>query len=262
MEFALAEQGDKRTLETERVFEPKLDGERAFLVRSKEGVALINRRKRDITGHFPEIALAAAALPVGTVLDGEITIPLLDGAHNCPSTAWRANALVSRAAGLAKSQPAIFVAFDILFKDNVDQRRLPLFQRRHALEVLADICPSAFFLVPQMPDGWMAWKVWVDFEGGEGVMAKDMNAAYSGRRSSAWVKVKAWKEEDFLVLGFTSQVREVSTLELSNGHEVNCPRADEGRLVKQALSEGKEVVASVRYLPPYRFPILAKVEVR
>jgi len=259
MEFALAEQSDKRTLDTNRVFEPKFDGERAFLVRKAEGTFLINRRKNNITANFPEVALAGDALPIGTVLDGEVTIPSLDGTHNCPSTAWRANSASWKAAGLSKSQPAVFAAFDVLFKSNEDVRLLPFRKRRELLEELAK--GGGFTLAPQMSDGWMAWKVWVDFEGSEGVMAKDLEAPYRGRRSSAWMKIKAWKEEDFKVVGFTSQVRDVSTLVLANGYEVNCPRADEGEMAKKGLSEGKGVMATVRYLPPYRFPILAKVEV-
>jgi len=245
-------------------FEPKYDGERGLLIKQGGKVVILNRRGKDITAQFPEVALAGQALLDGTVLDGELTVPHLDGGEgNCPSTAWRATVKgEDRIAALAKSDPALFAGFDCLFYAGEDVRALPLRIRREKLEELWLCCPSAFFFVPSMMSGAEAWKVWVLHEGSEGVIKKDLDAPYAGARSPAWTKIKAWEEGDFEVIGYTSQKRAVSTLKLANGFEVNCPRADEGRVAKEGLEQGRQVWAVVKYLPPYRFPILREVRVR
>lgn len=261
----LEELGERQPLDCPRfIIEPKYDGERGLVivevVAGVKVVKILNRRGRDITGQFPEVALAAQRLPAGTVLDGELTVPRLDGGEgNCPSTAWRATVRADKVEALAKADPALFAAFDVLFNAGEDLRALPLRVRREKLEELWLCCPSAFFLVPSMLDGVEAWKVWVLHEGSEGVIKKELGAPYAGARSPAWLKIKAWEEADFEVVGYTSQKRAVSTLKLANGFEVNCPRAGEGQLVVEALARGERVWATVKYLKPYRFPRLFKV---
>src|ERR1700736_315461 len=53
-------------------YEVKLDGYRAIGVRTKAGVELWSRNKKDFSHRFPNVARALEALPVETVLDGEI----------------------------------------------------------------------------------------------------------------------------------------------------------------------------------------------
>src|SRR5271167_2950057 len=53
-------------------YEVKLDGYRAIAVRTKTGVELWSRNKKDFSRRFPNVARGVAALPVETVLDGEI----------------------------------------------------------------------------------------------------------------------------------------------------------------------------------------------
>lgn len=56
-------------------YEPKLDGFRGLLWRRASGqVQLLSRNRRDLGPWFPELVGAAAALPPGTLLDGEIVI--------------------------------------------------------------------------------------------------------------------------------------------------------------------------------------------
>ena len=57
----------------EWVFEEKYDGIRALAVREKGAVRLWSRTLQDLTGGFPDVAAAAAALPDGDlILDGEL----------------------------------------------------------------------------------------------------------------------------------------------------------------------------------------------
>src|SRR5216683_598972 len=60
-------------------YEVKLDGYRAIGVRTRSGVELWSRNKRDFSRRFANIAHALGALPVDTVLDGEIVAVNGDG---------------------------------------------------------------------------------------------------------------------------------------------------------------------------------------
>src|SRR5215211_8281454 len=56
-------------------YEPKFDGYRALVFIGATGARVQSRRGHDITEAFPDIAeAAAAALPPGTVIDGELVI--------------------------------------------------------------------------------------------------------------------------------------------------------------------------------------------
>ena len=60
-------------------YELKLDGYRAIGVRTKAGVELWSQNKHDFSRRFPNVARALEALPVETVLDGEIVAVNGDG---------------------------------------------------------------------------------------------------------------------------------------------------------------------------------------
>ncbi len=56
-------------------YEPKLDGFRGLLWRSSAShLQLLSRNARDLAPWFPELVRAAGALPVNTLIDGEIVI--------------------------------------------------------------------------------------------------------------------------------------------------------------------------------------------
>jgi ATP-dependent DNA ligase len=131
-------------------FEPKWDGYRAMVsttataradggVDGREGggggvVAHVwSRRGVDITRAFPDVADAAAEfLPPGYVLDGELLI-WGDGRVNFGALQRRL-AAGKNAAGLARTQPANFMAFDLLASPDADLRARPLTRRRAVLE--------------------------------------------------------------------------------------------------------------------------------
>jgi ATP-dependent DNA ligase len=60
-------------------YEVKLDGYRAIGVRTKTGVELWSRNKKDFSRRFPEVTRALETLPLETVLDGEIVAMNDDG---------------------------------------------------------------------------------------------------------------------------------------------------------------------------------------
>ncbi len=96
-------------------YEPKLDGFRGLLWRSGTGqVRLLSRNRKDLSLSFPELVRAGDALPLDTVIDGEIVIADEDG--HADFGALQARLGVGRRAAdqVAQSRPAVLLAFDLV----------------------------------------------------------------------------------------------------------------------------------------------------
>jgi DNA ligase-1 len=119
------------------IVEWKYDGIRAQLVRRDGQAWLWSRGEELITERFPEIAQAAAQLPDGTVLDGEVLVWDAEAEHPAPFA--RLQTRVTRknvTPKLVASTPASFVAYDLLEQGGADLRALPQAQRRAQLQAL------------------------------------------------------------------------------------------------------------------------------
>ncbi|MEO8894572.1 MAG: DNA polymerase ligase N-terminal domain-containing protein, partial [Rhizomicrobium sp.] len=109
------------------VHEVKFDGYRLQL-RVEDGKAkLLTRKGLDWTAKFAAIAKAAADLPDG-IIDGEVCALAHNGAPNF--------AALQAALSDGKTEKLIFFAFDLLFADDEDLRRLPLSVRKTQLQKL------------------------------------------------------------------------------------------------------------------------------
>ncbi len=167
------------------MYQPKLDGFRAAAFALPEGPMLQSRTGRDLTGRFPELA-GALAVPVGTVLDGEIV-------------AWRGARLSrgelmrSPAARRAAGVEVRFVAFDCLAvadrRGARDVRALALEQRWQLLTNLLAAVPPPIELVMATTDRdtAMIWFESLPQIGVEGLVIKPLAGTYGGLR---WVKVR------------------------------------------------------------------------
>lgn len=111
----------------------KYDGVRAQVIRRAGTVFIWSRGDAIITGSFPEIAEAAAILPDGTVLDGEIVV----WKGNRPGTFSELQGRLGRkkgSAAMARRFPCVLLAFDCLEWKGEDIRAFPLSRRRQELE--------------------------------------------------------------------------------------------------------------------------------
>lgn len=113
----------------------KWDGIRAQLIRRNREALIWSRGEELITDVFPEIARAAAALPDGTVLDGEALA--WRGDHPLPfhQLQRRLNRRSVSARDL-REVPVAFMAYDVLEYGGKDLREVPLEDRRALLERL------------------------------------------------------------------------------------------------------------------------------
>ena len=181
----------------EWVFEEKYDGIRALAGRERGRVRMWSRMLQDLTGGFPHVVEAVAALPGGDLLlDGELVA--LD------ATGVSRFQLLQRR-GAAGASPTRYAAFDLLELDGKTLMRRPLGERRSALERLIGRRTDPFFVSRRLVrDGKAAYRE-AKRLGWEGIIAKDEESPYEpGMRSRYWRKVKVRKESEFVIGGFTA----------------------------------------------------------
>src|SRR2546423_10422065 len=116
------------------LYEPKWDGFRALVFRSRAEVFIQSRDSRPFDRYFPDLhEVFLEQLPPGCVLDGEIVIASKQGL-DFDALQMRLHPAASRVAKLSREMPASFVAFDLLAFDGNDLTRKPQSQRRESLE--------------------------------------------------------------------------------------------------------------------------------
>lgn len=177
----------------------KWDGIRGQLIHRKGAIYLWSRGEELVTERYPEIAKAAAGLPPGTVLDGEI----LAYENGQPLPFARLQRRIGRQKLTAKvlaEAPAVFMAYDLLEEAGEDLRPRPLRERRARLEALLRDRPQ-FEVSPLIPaDTWeeLAQARRESRERNvEGFMIKRLESPYQhGRKRGDWWK---WKIDPFTV---------------------------------------------------------------
>ena len=182
----------------------KYDGIRGQLIRRAGQEFLWSRGEELINAAFPELVAAAAALPNGTVLDGEILVWPPQADQPAPfAQLQRRLGRKAPAKTLLVECPATFVAYDLLEQGGEDRRQAPLSQRRAALEALI---PQLTEATPTPGSGLLrlsprlALEGWEQLEplrqqaaaaSAEGLMLKALGSPYlAGRKRGHWWKHK------------------------------------------------------------------------
>ena len=174
------------------VFEEKYDGYRILAYKEGVRVTLLSRNGNDRTATFPSIALSVAGLSDRRLLlDGEVVAFDRKG--------------ISRFQLLQRGDVRhAYAVFDCLYRDANDLRRVPLKNRRTALEDAVGKEAKDLFLSKRLADdGLEAYRI-AERRGLEGLVAKDIASPYEEKRSRAWLKVKVHQEEELVVGGFTA----------------------------------------------------------
>ncbi|MEV1025894.1 DNA ligase [Streptomyces sp. NPDC050264] len=183
-------------------YEPKFDGLRLVMHRTRETVKCQAPSGRTITGAWVDLAIAGqAALRPGTVLDGEAVV-WTDGRLDPSAAQVRGNSTPRRASALAAEYPAYYAVWDCLAVDGVDLRDRPYTERRAALlEVLADV-PPPIQPVPATDDAEVAlvWFEQLRRQGIGGVVAKRATSPYQPAR--VWQKIRHSEPVDAHVVGY------------------------------------------------------------
>jgi DNA ligase D-like protein (predicted ligase) len=184
----------------EYLFEVKWDGLRCVLfVAPDRSVRLHDRGLNDLTPLLPEVAAATSQIAPGTVLDGELVAT--DGEGRPDHQALRRR--LAAGASLANETPLAYLAFDALYVEGRPLLRQPLHRRKARLRKA--VVSGGHIYVPDhiAGEGVELFEACLE-RGLEGVMAKHLESTYvPGQRSPFWLKVKAVKSDDFVVIGFT-----------------------------------------------------------
>jgi ATP-dependent DNA ligase len=132
----------------QHAFEVKWNGVRALVFVEKKSLRIQSRQGLNITSQFPELSLLRL-LPSGTVLDGELVI--MRDKHECLSSLQKRVPLQNshRIEWLSVAEPALFVAFDLLYFKGRCLFASPYGERRLELESLLERTPSAQVILAQ-----------------------------------------------------------------------------------------------------------------
>jgi len=176
--------------------EIKFDGYRVQL-RVEDGEATLKTRKGlDWTDKFASIAKEAGTLP-DVMIDGEIVALDHTGAPNFSS--------LQAALSDGKTEDLIFFAFDLLFAEGQDYRRLPLGERKARLKELLEARKRKSAQIRYVEH----------FESGgdavlqsacklelEGVVSKKLDAPYRSGRTESWTKAKCRAGHEVVIGGY------------------------------------------------------------
>jgi bifunctional non-homologous end joining protein LigD len=174
------------------IHEIKFDGYRVQVHLANTEVKVFTRRGHDWTNRFKKVASDAWHIGAGSaIIDGEIVAPAADGTTDF-------SVLQNELKG--RSTKIVMVAFDLLYLNGYDLRKLPLVERKTLLKKLVDKTAIQFSESFEV-DGREMFKHACK-TGLEGVVSKVRDSAYLSGRSNDWVKVTCAQRETLPIAGF------------------------------------------------------------
>jgi DNA ligase D-like protein (predicted ligase) len=205
IEPMLARPADKPPESEDYLFEVKWDGIRALISLDEGEIRIHGRNRFELTKRFPEFLSAEQAFrATSAVFDGEIVCLDPAGKPDFATVIHRMQQSAEGAIERAKTRhPAVCYLFDCLYLDGRPIMNEPLTRRR---EWLADAIRkgSAFRLSEAVTEGVDFFEA-VKQMGLEGIMAKHRKGTYTpGKRSEAWLKVKARQTIECVIIGYTA----------------------------------------------------------
>ncbi|HEX2168016.1 MAG TPA: DNA ligase D [Longimicrobiales bacterium] len=184
------------------VFELKYDGYRVVGGRTNNDIALRSRNGNDMSRALPDITEALARLPFDDfIVDGEVVVH--DDAGLPSFQRLQKRARLTRAIDIhraAAELPATLYVFDLLAFGGHDLRGLPLVQRK---DLLRDMLPTTGVLrySDHIAARGRAFYELAESMQLEGIIGKRADSVYRAGRSHEWVKIRASRTDDFIVIG-------------------------------------------------------------
>lgn len=238
------------------VAEPKLDGMRATITVENNKVKILSESGNNKTFTFPELISKQLSILPDCIIDGEICILESELKADFNKLQPRMNlqnpVLIDKR---SQQTPAKFMAFDILNYKDKSLLNMNYDERKVILESTVRNIPNILYV--KAYDVQDLWKQIVELDG-EGIVIKKKRGY-----NSEWLKVKNFKEDDFKIIGYTSETRLISALELSDldGNyvgKVNYTGQQDLEYVKSKIGK----IAKIRYLGKsgkLRIPILKEI---
>ncbi len=255
-ELMLAETRDEPFSKAGWLFEVKLDGYRMRAACEGGAPILYSRKGLDFTESFPEIARALKALPFeGVILDGELVVLNESGHPSFNKLQARAKLGAREAKRAAIESPGTLYVFDLLAFEGYDLRKLPLIKRKEILQKILPPTGPLRYSEHFEKNGEALYEQVVNL-GLEGIVAKKADSPYRSGRSSDWLKIRADRIDDFVVVGFSKPkgsrggFGSLHVGAYKDGRLIYCGRAGSGFSGDQLSEISATLQSLVRETPP------------
>ena len=200
----LATPTDKAFDNPDWLFEIKWDGYRAVAFIEDGRVRLMSRTQNDLTAQFSELgSLPRLVKAERAILDGEIAALDEEGRPSFSLMQQRTGFRTGkRRMPRREGVPVIYYAFDLLYLDGFDLRRVALEQRKQLLQervVAGGVVQFSDHYAEKGLDLFDAAKQ----RGLEGILAKKRKSIYEEQRSRDWLKIKITQRQECVIGGYT-----------------------------------------------------------
>jgi bifunctional non-homologous end joining protein LigD len=176
------------------LYEIKWDGYRAIAEVRRKDIRLYSRNQLDFSEMFPPVMRDLYRLDFEAVLDGEI-VAVDEGG--------RSRIKLLQHYRTTGQGVLVYYLFDLLYLQGWDLRAVPLLRRK---QILKQLIPSLTHIkysdhVENQGAGLYRAARESDVEG---IIAKDSRSRYrTGVRSTDWLKIKAYRQQEAVIGGFT-----------------------------------------------------------
>lgn len=200
----LAESIEKPFDGEEWLFEIKWDGYRAIAFIDGGKVRLVSRNQNDLTPRYPELKDMAQYIDAKTaILDGEVVALDEEGKASFSLMQQRTGFRTGGRRAVANAAvPVLYYAFDLLYLDGYDWRRVALEERKRKLKDLVLAGDSVRYSDHYENRGKALFDM-AQKTGLEGIVAKKRASFYEERRSREWQKIKIRKRIECVIGGYT-----------------------------------------------------------
>ncbi|QCB56503.1 DNA ligase D [Sphingopyxis sp. PAMC25046] len=180
--------------------EIKYDGYRAQIAASGGEVRVYTRNGLDWTDKFAPLVRHIAVLDLPPCLiDGEIVAYGKDGNPDFSSL----QAVLKRGHGAQDDDTDLhFFAFDLLEEGGTSLAKLGNLERKERLEALLRDAKTPVAVADHVIGAGEKLYAAMCGAGQEGIISKRADAAYAGRRTKSWVKVKCTRRQEFVIVGW------------------------------------------------------------
>jgi bifunctional non-homologous end joining protein LigD len=181
------------------LFEVKWDGYRVEAVVRDGKVSIFTRNGHDAETYFPRLLTPASWIDAKeAIVDGEVVA--LDDRGRPDFSLLQERISLGRT---GRPVPLVFQAFDLLYHDGRSLLDVALEDRKRLLELVIRPTNRVQLAQPIDTEG-VAFFEAVKAQELEGIVAKHRRSRYEpGRRTSAWLKIKARPEQELVVGGWT-----------------------------------------------------------
>ncbi|MDQ2901726.1 MAG: DNA ligase D [Acidobacteriota bacterium] len=186
------------------VFEIKWDGIRAICFIDNGELRIQSRAGNRCERQYPELTvLPNRVSATQAILDAEIAVLDERGISSFASIQPRiTNRDANAVAQMARKNPVTLFAFDLLYLDGYDLRKVPLLERKRLLEAVLKTDTLIRLSDHFATDGEQMLEA-ARQQGLEGLIAKCTTSVYESRRSRNWLKLKLVQQQEFVICGYT-----------------------------------------------------------